>query len=249
MTAAAGDPPDQDQSMDDILASIRRIMLDEQARLQDSPGALAYATGRAAAASTDPVLILDSSMVVDDGPPQSLAVSLAEETVIMVSSEGVEGPPVPAPGETIDARDAGVTGPAAADAAPTDAETGDTGMPLAREPEPSAQTTILGATGAVQVEPDPGSPQVVISAQAIEALMAPAAAAAAAASVEALLKQLSEERLAAIKPAPPASPTIDDVVRAELRPFLKAWLDEHLPAMVEGLVRAEITRLIGRSGF
>jgi cell pole-organizing protein PopZ len=47
MTAAAGDPPDKDQSMDDILASIRRIMLDEQARLQDGPGALAYAAGRA----------------------------------------------------------------------------------------------------------------------------------------------------------------------------------------------------------
>jgi cell pole-organizing protein PopZ len=38
------------------------------------------------------------------------------------------------------------------------------------------------------------------------------------------------------------------VVRSELRPFLKAWLDEHMPPMVERLVRAEITRLIGRSG-
>ena len=91
--------------------------------------------------------------------------------------------------------------------------------------------------------------QVVISAEAIEALMAPAAAAAAAASVEALLKQLSDERISALLPSPSPSPTIEEIVRAELRPFLKAWLDEHLPPMVERLVRVEITRLIGRSGL
>jgi cell pole-organizing protein PopZ len=107
----------------------------------------------------------------------------------------------------------------------------------------------LGSTAPVAVTAEPVVQQPLLSPQAIEALMAPAAAAAAAASVEALLRQLSEERIAALQPAAPPSPTIEEVVRAELRPFLKAWLDEHLPAMVERLVRVEITRLIGRSGF
>jgi cell pole-organizing protein PopZ len=247
MTEVADDTPDKDQSMDDILASIRRIMLDEQARLQDGPAALANAADRdqGADARPDPVLILDSSMVVEGEHEGSLKPSRPQEPAVLLPAERIEVPPAPA-----------TVAPA------TVAKLSDARHPLIRAmpplapPAPFAQTTVLGATGAVPVaaEPkpqqaDPKPQQMVISAQAIEALMAPAAAAAAAASVDALIKQLSEERLAALQtPAAPPAPTLEDVVRAELRPFLKAWLDEHLPPMVEGLVRAEITRLIGRSG-
>ena len=41
-------------------------------------------------------------------------------------------------------------------------------------------------------------------------------------------------------------PTIEDLVREEIRPLLKAWLDNHLPPMVERLVRQEIERVTGR---
>jgi cell pole-organizing protein PopZ len=37
--------------------------------------------------------------------------------------------------------------------------------------------------------------------------------------------------------------TLEDLVREMLRPMLKAWLDENLPGMVERLVRAEIERV------
>ena len=37
--------------------------------------------------------------------------------------------------------------------------------------------------------------------------------------------------------------TIDDLVRDMLRPMLKSWLDENLPTIVERLVRAEIERV------
>ena len=40
---------------------------------------------------------------------------------------------------------------------------------------------------------------------------------------------------------PPRS--IDDLVTDALRPMLKEWLDESLPALVERLVRAEIERV------
>ena len=37
--------------------------------------------------------------------------------------------------------------------------------------------------------------------------------------------------------------TLDDLVREMLRPMLKAWLDDNLPSLVERLVRAEIERV------
>ena len=40
--------------------------------------------------------------------------------------------------------------------------------------------------------------------------------------------------------------TLEDLVRDMLRPMLKAWLDDNLPAMVERLVRAEIERVSRR---
>jgi cell pole-organizing protein PopZ len=39
------------------------------------------------------------------------------------------------------------------------------------------------------------------------------------------------------------SRTLEDLVREMLRPMLKAWLDDNLPAVVERLVRAEIERV------
>ena len=41
---------------------------------------------------------------------------------------------------------------------------------------------------------------------------------------------------------------LDEVVREELRPMLRTWLDENLPQLVERLVQAEIARIAARSG-
>lgn len=75
-------------------------------------------------------------------------------------------------------------------------------------------------------------------------LVAPEAAAAAAAAVGGLVKRLASEREAAVHRG---GPTIEDVVREELRPLLKSWLDANLPALVERVVRAEIERVLGRA--
>jgi uncharacterized protein len=45
-----------------------------------------------------------------------------------------------------------------------------------------------------------------------------------------------------------AEPALEELVRETLRPLLRAWLDEHLPALVERLVQAEIARIIGDAG-
>jgi uncharacterized protein len=40
--------------------------------------------------------------------------------------------------------------------------------------------------------------------------------------------------------------TIEDVVQDMLRPMLQTWLDDHLPPLVERLVRQEIERISGK---
>jgi len=43
--------------------------------------------------------------------------------------------------------------------------------------------------------------------------------------------------------------TIEEIVREMLRPLLQAWLDSHLPTIVERLVREEIARVVGEAGL
>jgi cell pole-organizing protein PopZ len=62
----------------------------------------------------------------------------------------------------------------------------------------------------------------------------------------------SRERLAALsalrqREIPADTGPLEAVVREMLKPMLKEWLDEHLPAIVEQLVTREIARITGRS--
>lgn len=75
------------------------------------------------------------------------------------------------------------------------------------------------------------------------ALVAPETAAAAASSVEGLVRALTERTMRVRS----GGPTIEDIVREELRPLLKSWLDVNLPPLVERLVRVEIERVVGRA--
>jgi cell pole-organizing protein PopZ len=55
----------------------------------------------------------------------------------------------------------------------------------------------------------------------------------------------SFDRLSAsVRPSQPK--TVEDLMKEMLRPMLKAWLDDHLPPLVEGLVREEIERIARR---
>ncbi len=57
------------------------------------------------------------------------------------------------------------------------------------------------------------------------------------------MRALATERSTAVQRG---GPTIEDLVRVEIRPLLKDWLDNHLPPLVERLVRAEIERVVSR---
>jgi uncharacterized protein len=120
----------------------------------------------------------------------------------------------------------------------------DPAMMVARPPE--------RAVVAPEPEPDPEpEPEPVHAPQPeraaaeidLQALIGPVAAAAATSAVNNLVRTLAAERTMQVYSG---GPTIEDVVREEVRPLLKAWLDEHLPPMVERLVRVEIERVVGR---
>ncbi|MGH7046784.1 MAG: DUF2497 domain-containing protein [Stellaceae bacterium] len=58
-----------------------------------------------------------------------------------------------------------------------------------------------------------------------------------------------ERRAAADLPIGGPTRTLEDVVRASLQPLLQAWLEAHLPALVERLVREEIARVVTEAGL
>ena len=74
-------------------------------------------------------------------------------------------------------------------------------------------------------------------------LIAPEAAAATTAAVGHLIRAVAQERTSTVSRG---GVSIEDVVREEIRPLLKEWLDQHLPPLVERLVRVEIERVVGR---
>ncbi|HVE21116.1 MAG TPA: DUF2497 domain-containing protein [Acidocella sp.] len=59
-----------------------------------------------------------------------------------------------------------------------------------------------------------------------------------------LVRGVSQDRSVAVSRG---GVTLEEMVREEIRPVLKAWLDANLPGLVERVVRAEIERVIDRT--
>ncbi len=130
-------------------------------------------------------------------------------------------------------------GPVAAASEAADATAG--------EPVASEDVLMLDSSMMIADEHEPGAQPVHQPAPAeppASLLVAPEAAAAASASVGNLIRTLATDRGAQISSG---GPTIEDVVRAELRPLLREWLNANLPPLVERVVRAEIERVLGRA--
>ena len=179
----------QDQSMDDILASIRRILNEDEAAAQ-------------------------AAEVAEVAQPEA------------PTAEEPEAPPPP-------------RAPAPEFAPPPIAPSPPPPPPAARSgPEPLDLTADMLVSPPVQAASAPR-----MAMDDASGLIAPAAAAAAAASVGSLLRAVSSERGSQVYRG---GPSIEDLVREEIRPILKDWLDHHLPPLVERLVRAEIERVVNR---
>lgn len=228
---------DQDPSMDEILASIRRIMLEEQSRLkaaQSAPPGAPLPPARASDgrveedAGAPPVLLLDESMAV--------------------SSDGGEAAPTLPPPERFSGVSLAFDLPGFSLAAEPEAYP--PGGPPPQPPlavtsleiPPSAPPSMPEGSGPAEGEEGMSG----LTQKQVEELLAPAVAAAASSSVEALLRRLEAERQASLQVSTAGSITLEEAVRSELRPMLKAWLDEHLADIVERVVKAEIARLTFR---
>jgi uncharacterized protein len=81
-----------------------------------------------------------------------------------------------------------------------------------------------------------------------ERIVSAATSGAAAAAFSQLNALSRERRREGELPLGPADRTLEDIVRDILRPLLETWLIEHLPGIVERLVREEIARVVGEAG-
>jgi cell pole-organizing protein PopZ len=132
----------------------------------------------------------------------------------------------------------GPAGPGAEPAEPTpQREAADDGV-LVLDPSMMVSDPALEA---VPLPSAPARPPEFIE-QPHSSLMAPETATAAATSVSNLVRTLTERTVQVRS----GGPTVEDIVREELRPLLKSWLDVNLPPLVERLVLAEIERVVGR---
>jgi uncharacterized protein len=190
-----GEPAGNDPSMEDILASIRRILSEDEPAtpIEETP---ATAAAPAAAEPEDDVLVLDESMLVHDQDPEPAA-----------DPEPVGNPEPAAEPEPIGLRE------------------------IAAEPAPAEERVPMG-------------PESLAPGSLAPELLGPEAAAAASSSVGSLMRTLAMERSTQVYHG---GPTIEDIVREEVRPLLKQWLDVNLPPLVERLVRIEIERVVGRA--
>jgi cell pole-organizing protein PopZ len=80
--------------------------------------------------------------------------------------------------------------------------------------------------------------------QSIAGLVSETATAEITSTLGPLVRGVSQDRSAAVSRG---GVTLEDIVREEIRPVLKAWLDTNLPGLVERVVRAEIERVIDRT--
>ena len=93
-------------------------------------------------------------------------------------------------------------------------------------------------------EEPPPSPSPQQSAPGVEQPVSQATSATAAVALARLVSQARAEGEAAQIGDRP----LEEIVRDELRPMLRSWLDEHLPQTVERLVQAELSRIFVRPG-
>lgn len=203
--------PETDPSMEDILASIRRILSEDESPAEVPP------------IPAEPVFNLDESMLV--AAPKHAAGKKAQAPRIAETATETNLPP-----PEISARAAmaplltpKLAEPATISEAPMTSGNGDA-------------RGFNGLNGHAAADPShAGAP--------MGPLVAPEATDAVSASMGALMRSLAVERQVYR-----GGPTLEDMVRDEMRPMLKEWLDTNLPPLVERIVRAEIERVAQRAG-
>jgi cell pole-organizing protein PopZ len=253
--ASMNKPATKEPSMDEILSSIRQIIADDDASAAPPAARPVPTAAPVPPRASEPLALSPAQMIPTRPAPQAPTPALPVHEA---------SPPVP---EAPPARDDfsalldefGASEPAAAD--PAAAALGD-GEPelvdpedvafaaeVSAEPEPPPSAEV--ATPPVQAAPPPRftaspirpaapvaqaapMPDPTLSADMAEQLLAPATDAAV---------QGAMARLGSVANTGLGAMTVEAMIRDLLRPMLKDWLDENLPALVERMVEKEIARI------
>ena len=213
----------QEPSMEEILASIRRI-ISEDGEPKEEPAAPAVNGHAAEEVEDDDALVL-TDMVVGE----SNVVELKEEAAPVAppppaKAEAPAPQPMPEP-EPL---------PEPAAAAPPESAT-DIEFDVV-EPAPAAQASAIDDGEPVQ--PSRPSPSEAAEVPMDSDLISPDVAAASAATMAQLMAkkpQVSQSRATSLDGL-----LVETLVRQAIEPMLKDWLDEHLQEIVERLVRREV---------
>jgi cell pole-organizing protein PopZ len=231
---------DKDQhepSMEEILASIRRIISEdgeEAPAAEEAPTALPAEAAPAPAPQAPPLEAAPAEVASTEvapmvPPPVAAAAPKAvfvEDDILLLTDEVHDDPPPPPPA------------PVHHDAPLQVVEEPEPLSPLQDEPEPEPMPVL-------RHEPPPPPPAPVIEPEppARDRLISDHAATASLAALSELVTRTYREPNIESLPMGQPNQTLEDITRELLRPILKAWLDENLPQIVERIVREEIGRL------
>ncbi len=232
---SSGPGSSAEPSMEEILASIRRILKEEEA----TPGQVDI---------DDDVLVLDHTMLAKPADYSS-ATTLPVDTGLV---EAHPDAPVTSYHEAHFSSEPAFMTPdfypddVAEEPAPLPEEVLAVPEPPPPVYQPEAEPPAVYQSETTP-EPEPTPEYEDHMSENVEpphGLLSEEATGAAASSIGALIRSVSADRTVAVSRG---GTTIEDIVREEIRPLLKAWLDTQLPSLVERVVRSEIERVVNRS--
>jgi cell pole-organizing protein PopZ len=219
---------DQDQSMEEILQSIKRIIAEEGTPTNTGSDVLELTDMLGDDEDTTPA----SDIPLESEAPTIGTMSIDEIMAAPLSTGAQEPEAKPAP---------------AAPAAPIDPfdALGDIPVDPAFAPTPAPEPPPVPAP-APKAAPAP-APAAALPQDAIDNLLSDTAFSAASSALEALKAPAPVSAPAPVESASFRSgTTVEDLVVESLKPMLKAWLDANLPGIVEKLVEKEVRRLSNR---
>lgn len=243
-------------SMEEILASIRRIIADDEAK---PPPAEAAKPAPAPVAAPAP-----KPQTMADIPPSKVALAKP-------AAEKPAPPPAAKPAPPPPAADAGPNNQDDIDALLAGLDEA-TPAPEIRAPEPEPEPDVLELTDEMAMDPEPTPAPPPPSFHRVEPRddlefaetppprptpapsyapvdfdapplppQQPILAQSTVSAVESAFNSLAHTVLSS------NARTLEDLVKEMLRPMLKSWLDDNLPGLVERIVKAEIER-VSRGG-
>jgi len=222
----------QEPSMEEILASIRRIIADDDAsKSPPKPAEAPRQTSRAAAVSSRPSAPAqepEPSPSAMESEEEDLAESGLQDPDILDLTESMAAPavaeaaPMPEPDSSAMVESFPHSGGGESEAAALD---------VADVDKPSFESVAPPASGPDRMDEQAGVGVPGVSERG--QLLSGATAAAVDSAFNALAQTVLVNN----------ARTLEDLVREMMRPMLKTWLDDNLPRLVERLVRAEIERV------